>query len=189
MTGQLGDGTTTYRSSLVQVLGVNGTGYLSDVTDITGGGLHTLALKNDGTVLAWGYNYSGQLGIGSTTESYIPFPVEVAGLTGIVSVVAGASGDHSLALKSDGTVWAWGSNSDGQLGDGTTTNRPAPVQVAGQGTEGTGFLTGIVSISAGYRHSLAIKSDGTVWAWGDNDIYQLADGTYTDRYTPVQVQR
>jgi alpha-tubulin suppressor-like RCC1 family protein len=187
MVGQLGDGTTTYQTDPVQVLGVDSIGYLSDVKEISGGFLHTLALKNDGTVLAWGYNEVGQLGIGSLTENYIRWPVEVPGLSGIVSVAAGASGEHSLALKSDGTVWAWGYNKDGQLGDGSNTDRSSPVQVKGPG--GTGFLTEVVSISAGHRHSLAIKSDGTVWAWGDNDIYQLGNGTYMDSNTPIQVQR
>ena len=121
---------------------------------IAGGDSHSLALKSDGTVWAWGYNGCGQLGDGSTTNRLTP--VQVSGLTGVVAIAGG--GSHSLALKSDGTVWAWGCNDYGQLGDGTTTNRLTPVQVSG--------LTGVVAIAGGGAHSLALKSDGTVWAWG-----------------------
>src|SRR2546428_613650 len=76
---------------------------------------------------------------------------------------------HSLALKSDGTVWAWGMNLYGQLGDGTNTGSNVPVQVSS--------LTGIIAIGGGYGHSLALKSDGTVWAWGYNSTGQLGNGT------------
>ena len=82
------------------------------------------------------------------------------GLTSVIAVAAG--GSHSLALKSDGTVWAWGSNSNGQLGDGTFNFHPTPTQVPG--------LTGIIAIAAGQNHSLALKSDSTVWAWGQNNF-------------------
>src|SRR2546425_479741 len=85
-------------------------------------------------------------------------PVEVSGLNGAVAVAGG--GYHSLALKSDGTVWAWGDNSGGQLGNGTNTLSNTPVQVFG--------LSGVVAVAAGGGHSLALKSDGTVWAWGIN---------------------
>lgn len=84
-----------------------------------------------------------------------------------------------MALKSDGTLWAWGANSEGSLGDGTTTQRESPVQVID--------LTGVVTIAAGVSHSLAIKSDGTAWAWGSNNGGALGDGTTTDRTSPVQV--
>lgn len=94
-----------------------------------------------------------------------------------MSVAAG--GVHSLALKDDGTVWAWGFNDTGQLGDGTTTDRNTPVQVSA--------LSDIAAIAAGYDHSLALKSDGTVWAWGYNYDGQLGDGTTYNRNIPVQV--
>jgi hypothetical protein len=95
------------------------------------------------------------------------------------SMAIAAGGFHSLALKGDGTVWAWGYNRDGQLGDGTTTNRTTPVQVSG--------LSGVTAIAAGTHHSLALKGDGTVWAWGGNWYGQLGDGTTTNSTTPVQV--
>ncbi|WP_233601446.1 hypothetical protein [Corallococcus sp. AB038B] len=86
---------------------------------------------------------------------------------------------HTVALKQDGTVWAWGRNADGQLGDGTTTARPTPAQALG--------VTGVAALVAGGSHTLALKQDGTVWAWGRNAEGQLGDGTAEVRLTPVQV--
>ncbi len=171
--GRLGDGTTTTRTTPVQVPGLSG------VQAIAAGYNHSLALKSDGTVWAWGSNGSGQLGDGTTTNRYTP--VQVSGLSGInaVSVGGAVAGSHSLALKSDGTVWAWGYNSSGQLGDGTATNRKTPVQVSG--------LSNVQAIAALGSHCLALKSDGTVLAWGNNYSGQIGDGTTTNRYTPVQV--
>lgn len=169
--GQLGDGTTTTRPTPVQVH------ELSDVSAVVGGFYSSIALKNDGTVWAWGINSNGQLGDGSTTNHSTP--VQVSGLSGISSIAVGPAGNHILALKNDGTVWAWGWNYYGQLGDGTTTNRSTPVQVSN--------LSDVSQISNGYTHSLALKSDGTVWTWGSNGAGQLGDETRTNRSTPVQV--
>jgi RHS repeat-associated protein len=143
---------------------------------IAAGASHSLAIRNDGTVCAWGLNSSGQLGNNSTTNA--KSPVQVRNLTGATAVAGGAS--HSLALKSDGTVWAWGLNSSGQLGNGTTTTSKIPVQVKN--------LTNIIAIAAGANDSLALKSDGTVWAWGLNSSGQLGNGTTTNATTPVQVK-
>jgi hypothetical protein len=177
--GELGNGTTTdrfYPNWVVLLSSDHLTKYaLSDITAIAAGSHHCLALKNDGTVWAWGFNGLGSLGIGSTVNSF--YPVKVASLSGITAIAAG--GDHSMALKSDGTVWAWGSNSFGELGDGSTSNRPTPVQVDG--------LSNVTAISGGASHSLALKSDGTVWAWGRNTWGQLGDDSTTDRNHPVQV--
>jgi uncharacterized repeat protein (TIGR02543 family) len=90
-----------------------------------------------------------------------------------------------ITLKPDGTVWTWGLNARGQLGNGTTTNASLPVQVAGPG--GTGYLTGIVAVMGGEQHNLALKSDGTVWAWGLNQEDQLGDDNATNSSTPIQV--
>ncbi|MCY1041709.1 kelch-like protein [Corallococcus sp. bb12-1] len=136
---------------------------------------HSLALKQDGTAWAWGYNRYGQLGDGTTTNH--PTPQQVPGLTGVTALAARIF--HTLALKQDGTVWAWGYNSYGQLGDGTTTNHLTPQQVPG--------LTGVTALAAGSNHTLALKQDGTVWAWGYNSYGQLGDGTTTDHLTPQQV--
>jgi alpha-tubulin suppressor-like RCC1 family protein len=81
--------------------------------------------------------------------------------------------------SNDGTVWAWGYNFFGQLGDGTTTQRTTPVQVPG--------LTGVIAVAGSSYHSLAVRNDGTVWAWGNNGYGQLGDGTSTQRTSPVQV--
>ena len=108
--------------------------------------MHSLAVKSDGTVWAWGYNAYGQLGDGTTTERHAP--VQVSGLTDVVAVAGGYM--HSLAVKSDGTVWAWGDDLVGQLGDGTTTDGP-PVQVSG--------LTDVVAVAGGYMHSLAANGN------------------------------
>ncbi|SFJ76133.1 Alpha-tubulin suppressor [Paenibacillus sp. UNC496MF] len=145
------------------------------VQQVDGGDFHTIALQSDGTVWAWGNNWDGQLGDGSKAGRVTP--VQVKSITNVVNVAAGSW--HSLALKSDGTVWAWGSNSHGQLGDGSTTDRDTPVQVLG--------LDSVVAIDAGGDHNLALKSDGTVWAWGSNNWAQLGDWTNIDRHTPVKV--
>jgi hypothetical protein len=144
---------------------------------------HSLALKNDGTVWAWGYNDTGQLGDLSFVDRYAPVQVRdhTNTLGGVRAVSAGAF--HSLALKHDGTVWAWGYNSSGALGDGGGGGgRKVPFPVQAQN------LTGATAVAAGFEHSLALKNDGTVWAWGMNEWGQLGDGTTSYRYTPVQVQ-
>lgn len=150
---------------------------IGNVRELTSDGdaYHTLALKPDSTVWAWGYNRQGQLGDG--TKQNRSRPVQVQGLTSAVDIAAG--GQHSLAVRSDGTVWTWGANASGQLGDGTTSGSTTPVQVAS--------LAGAVQVEGGRYHSLALLSDGTVWAWGSNTYGQLGDGTTTDRGTPVQV--
>ena len=139
------------------------------------GGQHSLALKSDGTVWAWGLNDYNQLGNGTATNS--SKPVQVPGLNNASAIAAGYF--HSLALKSDGTVWAWGLNGHGRLGNGTTVDSGTPVQVLG--------LSNVSAIVAGHDHSLALKSDGTVWAWGANHIGQLGNGTTANSSTSVQV--
>ncbi|RKG89192.1 hypothetical protein D7W82_07985 [Corallococcus sp. CA049B] len=168
--GQLGDGTTTNRTTPVQVQGLTG------VATLHAGGDHTVVLKQDGTVWAWGNNFEGELGDGTTT--YRKQPVRVTGLTGVTALGIGSG--HTVALKQDGTLWAWGFNSVGQVGDGTKVNRTTPVRVAG--------LTGVAAVYAGSGHSFALKQDGTLWAWGFNNAGQLGDGTTADRTSPVRVQ-
>jgi alpha-tubulin suppressor-like RCC1 family protein len=201
--GQLGfDPTATPSEPIaVQVL-VNGAGSagLTNITAVSAGGAHSLAIYNDGinppTALAWGSDTEGQLGINNAqTTYYIPTTVYIAPtapanalngttpLTGITAIAAG--GSHSLFLQnggSSGTVWACGNNVYGQLGIGNTTNQTGVQQVLN--------LTGVIAIAAGLDHSLALKSDGTVWAWGYNYYGQLGNGgaiTFTPFTIPAQV--
>jgi len=183
--GTLGNNSTT--SSSVPVL-VNQSGVLSGktVVAVSASGGYSLALCSDGTMAAWGNNWYGQLGNGSTTDSKIPVLVNQTGvLSGKTVVAVSASGDyHSLALCSDGTIAAWGYNYFGQLGNNSTTNSSAPVLV----TQG-GVLSGktVVAVSAGGYHSLALCSDGTIAAWGYNSYGQLGNNSVTISSVPVLV--
>ncbi|HEV8634174.1 MAG TPA: DUF6531 domain-containing protein, partial [Chloroflexota bacterium] len=180
--GQLGDGTTTGRSTPVQVKGLGGVGYLTDVKAIASHYTVSLALKNDGTVWAWGEGDKGELGNGASVNSSTP--VQVSGLGGVTAIAAGWW--HGLALRSDGSVWAWGWNVYGQLGDGTTTTRNAPVQVKDVG--GTGNIGAVTAIAAGSTHSLALKGDGSVWAWGRNAEGELGNGSSLPSWKTSPVQ-
>ena len=154
--------------------------YLDSVVAVAAGDYHTTVLRSDGTVRNWGLGASGQMGYGfypGGTCTCATNPVQPAGLPPIRRIAAGS--DHTLGLAADSTVWAWGSNSNGQLGDGIGFATPLPVHVVG--------LEHVVAIGAGERHSLAVKDDGSVWAWGENDEGQLGDTTHADRNAPVQV--
>ncbi len=161
-------------SCLVVILSGYASLFAATTPKIACGAYHTIALKSDGTVWSWGYNYYGQLGDGTTTNSYTP--VQVSSLSGVTAIAGGYY--HTIALKSDGTVWTWGNNDIGQLGDGTTNNRLTPVQVSG--------LSGVTAIAGGYSHTIALKSGGTVWAWGYNKDGQLGNVTIKNWSTPVQ---
>ncbi|MGC4054265.1 MAG: hypothetical protein QM757_34705 [Paludibaculum sp.] len=166
----LGDGTGVEQPQAVCSL-------LSGVKALSNAGSHGLALMQDTSVWSWGVGSFGLLGDGVVTSHVVASPKRIQGFTGVIAVAAGYF--HNLALKSDGTVWAWGSNTSGQLGNGTTTDSGVPMQVAG--------LTGITSIAAGQYHSVARRNDGAVFAWGDNTFGQLGDGTKTDRWSPVRL--
>ncbi|MCX6855302.1 MAG: cadherin-like beta sandwich domain-containing protein [Verrucomicrobia bacterium] len=169
-TSQLGDGATLNRTSLVQI------GSATDWASVSAGDGHSLALKTDGSLWAWGSNASGQLGDGTlVTRSS---PVQIGVMTDWESVYAG-TGSFSVARKRNGTLWSWGLNSSGQLGDGTTTLRSAPAQI--------GAITDWVRVAVGANHVLAIRSNGTLWAWGLNTNNQLGDGTVTNRTLPTQI--
>src|SRR5437588_211566 len=169
--GQLGNGTSIISNVPVAVSG------LTQLSAVAAGGAHSLAVKKDGTVWAWGDNHLGQLGHG-TAGGNSPLPVQVTGLSNITKIVTGLA--HSLARSTDGTVHAWGANTYGQLGDGTVfTIRSTPILVQG--------LTGVIELGAGGIHSLALKSDGTAWAWGNNFTGQLGTGSFTSSPVPVQV--
>jgi alpha-tubulin suppressor-like RCC1 family protein len=186
---ELGDGTSTNRSSPVQVLGAGGTGTLTGVAGLAAGLQHVCAAKTDGTAWCWGLNDKGQLGDGTSTTRSSPVQVLGAGgtgtLTGVARLASGEGAKHTCAAKTDGTAWCWGLNDKGQLGDTTTTDRSAPVQVVGAG--GTGTLAGVSRLTGGDNHTCAAKTDGTAWCWGLNDKGQLGDTTTTNRSWPVQV--
>ncbi len=170
--GQLGDGTTINQSSPVQEAT-----HATDWVQVSAGGHHTTAIKNNGTLWSWGKNYYGQLGDGTTINQSSPVQ-EATHAADWVQVSAG--GNYTAAIKNNGTLWSWGNNSYGELGDGTTTRQNSPVQEATHGTDW-------VQVSAGYFHTAAIKSGGTLWSWGDNGFGQLGDGTNASSYKPIPV--
>lgn len=148
------------------------------------GAFHVLALKPDGSLWAWGLGESGQIGNNSILNALAPVQVG----SGFSTISAGRS--SSFAIKTDGTLWAWGSNSSSQLGTGTTkSSEPLPVLVGeGYSQVSAGGITGVPGLAIGNgTHTLALKTDGTLWAWGQNAYGQLGDGTTTARSTPVQV--
>jgi alpha-tubulin suppressor-like RCC1 family protein len=190
--GDLGIGTHAEHDTAVQVKGVGGSGVLSHVAAVSAGTRYSLALLANGNVVGWGDNTNGQLGDNTNNNEranpvYVKGPSGSGHLTGIVAIAANPLGTTSLALKSDGTVWAWGSNNAGQLGNANgDIDTKLPVVVHSQSSHGK--LTHVVAIAAGAEHSVAVRSDGTVWSWGGNGNDQLGDGLAggeTDR--PAQV--
>lgn len=170
--GQLGDGTQLSKAKPVKI------GSSNDWEMIAAGNVHTIALKKDGSLWSWGSNVFGQLGDGTiltSSEKYLPRQIGTS--TDWVKISSSLS--HSVALKKDGTIWAWGDNGKGQLGDGTRVTPSSPIQI--------GSSTEWVEISAGYWHSAAIKKDGSLWTWGYNDMGQLGNGKYSDDLTPNQI--
>jgi alpha-tubulin suppressor-like RCC1 family protein len=173
--GQLGNGNTNDSSIAVQVSGI------TNAIQVTNGANQACALLSDNTVKCWGYNNDGQLGDGSTTNRSTPVQVVGASGSGSLTGVSVVSGGrlHTCALLSGGTVYCWGDNGNGELGDGTTTNRSLPVRV--------GSITNASTISAGEYHSCAVLSDGTAQCWGASAYGQVGDGTTADTSTPVTV--
>ena len=168
--GRLGDGTAVDKSSPIQI------GSLTNWASVSAGNLHSLAVKTDGTLWAWGSNVQGELGDGTATGK--SSPIQIGSLTNWSKVSAGRN-SFSLAVKTNGTLWAWGYNIDGMLGDGTTTTRSSPVQI--------GSLTNWASVSACNAYSFGIKTDGTLWAWGNNRQGQLGFGNTYYYSSPGQV--
>ena len=169
--GQVGNGSTGGSvKSPVKVL--------SGVSDVGAGHYSSFAVKNDGTVWAWGRNDTGQLGDGSTTNRRSP--VQVQGLDGATIVQVSGGRNHTIALADDGTVYAWGNNAYGQLGDGTTLSRLEAEVVPG--------LADVVDLFAGRDHCLAVTGAGTVWSWGRNRSGQLGNGKTANRTSPVRVK-
>ena len=152
----------------------------ADVVSIWGGARGTTILKSDGTVWTWGANFSGKLGVGAgpNTLTNMDVPVEVHGpgnvsfLNSIKTIMGGEM--HNMALKSDGTLWSWGMNGLGQLGDGTINDAWTPVQT---GLTAVPPLTNVIKLGGRPYFSLAVRTDGTIWAWGMNSYGQMGNGT------------
>ena len=171
--GQLGDGTTTSKSSPATFIGG-----ITNWSQLSAGASFSLGLTRTGIAYAWGRNFSGQLGDNTATAKSSPVTV-VGGITNWSQVSAG--GQHSLGLTSTGIAYAWGENQFGRLGDGTTTmSRRSPVTVVGG-------ITNWSQLDAGYSHSLGLTSTGIVYAWGRGSYGALGDGTTTSRSSPVTV--
>ena len=169
--GQLGLGNLVDRSTPTQV------GLLTNWSKISLGYRETFAIKTDGTLWSWGYNSNGQLGLGNTTA--YSSPKQIGSLTNWLHISAGTY-YCVFAIKTDGTLWAWGSGGRGKLGLGNTTSYSSPKQV--------GSLTNWLSVSCGRYHGIATKTDGTLWAWGSNEYGQLGLGTIGTNYSsPKQV--
>jgi alpha-tubulin suppressor-like RCC1 family protein len=167
--GQLGDGTLVNRLTPQPVPGLTG------IVQVAVGSRHSLALRSDGTVWAWGDNSAGQLGDGGAAAHQSRFQ-HVPGLTGITQI--SAADRNSFAVRSDGTLFGWGLNSRGQLGDGSINEHSTPEQV----------LTGVSQVSAGQFHTLAIAgASHAVWAWGNNGGGQIGNGTENIALFPVEV--
>src|SRR2546426_4296381 len=148
------------------------------VTRVVAGYGHSLFQRSDGSLWGMGWNWAGQLGDGTTNSSAtndIVWPERIIS-DNVVAIAAGT--EHSLFLKSDGSLWTMGYNAEGQLGDGTTSNRSSPVKIISEK---------VTAIAAGGFHSLFLKSDSSLWAMGLNASGQLGDGTTSDRHSPVKV--
>jgi len=169
--GNLGLGNTTAYSSPVQI------GALTTWSSINAAGNHSLAIKTDGTLWSWGSNTNGRLGLGDTTNR--SSPVQIGAGTTWSKIKTGHS-DFSLAIKTDGGLWSWGTNTNGQLGLGNTTAYSSPKQV--------GALTTWLTVASSYSSAYAIKTDGTMWAWGANyGNGRLGLGNTTSVSSPVQI--
>ena len=169
--GGLGSNGTANRSSPVTIVGG-----ITDWVSVSGGGGFAGAIRSTGQLYTWGFNSSGQLGAGSTTNRSSPATTAGGGTTW---VFISAGTNNFSAIKSDGTLWTWGANSTGQLGDGSTTNRSSPATTAGGGTNWK-------SVSSADAVA-AIKTDGTLWTWGNNSSGQLGNGSTTNRSSPATV--
>ena len=169
--GQLGLGNITTYSSPKQV------GALVTWAAISEGVSHSLAVKTNGTLWSWGANYQGCLGLGNIT--YYSSPKQVGALTAW-SKVSGGNAYASFAIKTDGTMWAWGQGSTGRLGLGNTTDYSSPKQIGA-------LTTWSKIVGSGYKFGLAIKTDGTLWSWGSGGSGQLGLGNLISYSSPKQV--
>lgn len=175
LTGELGDGTYDYGTEKFTPTQI---GTATDWKLVAAGAYHSLAVKNDGSLWAWGLNVDGELGDGTSgfgANKYVPTKI---GSATWMSINAGTY--HSVGIKSDGTIWAWGSNSYGQLGDGTKISRNIPTQI--------GITNNWKTLISGGYHTIGIKNDGSLWAWGNNEWGQLGIGVFEYfKLVPTQI--
>ena len=154
-------------------------------SSISAGAYHTLAAKSDGSAYGWGKNVNGQVGSGTTAQVNTP---DLIG-TGFVSIAAGL--DHSAAMRGSGAVYTWGNGAEGELGDdGDGGSVAQPQVIAGLSSDGGSSAStdgGTATITAGACHSLAVEPDGSLWSWGCNSDGQLGDGTYDDSFIPLEI--
>jgi alpha-tubulin suppressor-like RCC1 family protein len=186
--GKLGINTTTGRSLVpVEVHGPANIDYLHSVIAIMGGETHNMALRSDGTLWSWGYNFVGELGDGTTNDAATPVQVglnSVPPLTGVTRL--GGRTYFSLAVKSDGTIWGWGMNGSGQMGNGTSgANVLAPVMVSN--SQPGQAVNSPLQVSCGYTYGVALLTNGMVWAWGAGFHGELGAGTNTQSLIPIQL--
>jgi alpha-tubulin suppressor-like RCC1 family protein len=189
--GKLGvgvDQNTTPRALVPgEVHGPGNVSYLNSVTAIMGGEMHNMALKSDGTVWSWGYNALGQLGDGTTNDAYTPIQTGLGSTPPLTSVIKlGGRPYFSLAEKSDGTIWAWGMNSFGQMGNGTVSPWVATPALVSDSSPG-GVINNALQITCGYQFGAALATNGTVWTWGSGGHGELGNGTTGSSHTPTQV--
>jgi len=169
--GQLGIGSISSRSSPVQEASST-----TNWTKVGCGYAHTGAIRADGALFLWGLNLNGQLGDNTTSNKSVPVGTISSGFDW-ASVACGYQ--HTAAIKTDGTLWTWGVNTYGQLGDNTTTSKSSPVQTIAGGTDWK-------QVECGRHHTLAIKTDGSLWLWGDGSFGALGDNTTASKSSPVQ---
>ena len=171
--GKLGDNTTAFRNSPVQTIS-GGTNWRT----VSAGGDHTAAIKTDGTLWLWGLGDNGLLGDNSTISKSSPVQT-ISGGTNWRSVSVSDAVNHTAAIKTDGSLWVWGSGSSGRLGTNTITNQSSPVQTISGGTNWR-------IVASGGDHTAAIKTDGSLWVWGSGSSGQLGNNTLTNQSSPVQ---
>jgi alpha-tubulin suppressor-like RCC1 family protein len=174
--GQVGDGTNTQRTSPVALSGLG-----TQAVQLASSDGHTCAVMNDQSIRCWGQNTSGNLASG--VWSFDSPAQEVTSLGNSVTQVATFAG-HACALKSDGTAWCWGSNTWGQLGNGTVTESATPVRVM---TSSSAFLTSVAEIRVGFDNACAVKTDGTLWCWGEGNYGKIGNGTDSNSQYAIQV--
>lgn len=179
--GQLGDNTQITRYAPVQVLAEGADGYLKDIVYIAAGDCFSAAINKNGEVYTWGYNKNGQLGDGSTANKYTPVRVK-AGLTGIIKVDCALN--HMVALKSDGSVYTWGYNNAGKLGDGSTVQKTIPVEMLLNGNE---YIKDAIDVSVSNNDTYVLRADGSVIAVGAGANGALGNDNNANSSIPVEV--